>query len=180
MKKIAIIGAGGHGLVALDIARLNGYDDIKLLDDDTKNTRAYGTTELIKKLKLDHDFFVAIGDNGIRKKFFKKLKNENCRIVSLIHPSAVVSVNVEIGIGSIIMAGAVINTNAKIGNGCIINTSSSVDHESEVGDFTHIAVGAHLAGAVKISENTTIGAGAVVIKNIEKCGIYVGIPAKSK
>ena len=32
-KKIVLIGAGGHGLVLADIAKLNGYDEIVFLDD---------------------------------------------------------------------------------------------------------------------------------------------------
>ena len=32
-KKIVLIGAGGHGLVLADIAKLNGYDEIVFLED---------------------------------------------------------------------------------------------------------------------------------------------------
>lgn len=34
-KKIVIIGASGHGKVVANIAKLNGYDEILFLDDDT-------------------------------------------------------------------------------------------------------------------------------------------------
>ena len=34
-KKIIIIGASGHGKVVADIAKLNGYEEILFLDDDT-------------------------------------------------------------------------------------------------------------------------------------------------
>ena len=34
MRKLAIIGASGHGRVVADIARKNGYSEIVFLDDD--------------------------------------------------------------------------------------------------------------------------------------------------
>ena len=37
MNKLVIIGAGGHGRVAADIARLNGYSEIRFLDDNPDN-----------------------------------------------------------------------------------------------------------------------------------------------
>ena len=34
MRKLAIIGASGHGRVVADIARRNGYKEIVFLDDN--------------------------------------------------------------------------------------------------------------------------------------------------
>ena len=34
MRKLAIIGAGGHGKVIADVARRNGYAEIVFLDDN--------------------------------------------------------------------------------------------------------------------------------------------------
>lgn len=195
MKKIVIIGASGHGKVVVDIARLNGYDEIVFLDDNKETGKCaeysiVGTSDMI--CDFDCDFFVAIGDAQARKKMIMKLDN----VATLVHPKAVVAQDVEIGKGTVIMAGAVINPGAKIGDGVIINTCASVDHDCTVGDYVHIAVGAHIAGTVNIGENTWIGAGAVVtnnvsipddcmigagsvvIKNIEKKGTYVGVPAR--
>ena len=77
----------------------------------------------------------------------------------------------------------------------IVNTAASVDHDNAIGDFSHISVGAHLAGTVHIGEkvwigigatvsnnisitdDVMIGAGAVVISDIEKSGTYIGVPA---
>ena len=93
------------------------------------------------------------------------------------------------------MAGVVINTGSIIGDGCIINTSSSIDHDCIVSNYVHVSVGAHLAGTVKVGENTWVGAGATISNNIDVCndcmigagavvishiqspGTYIGIPA---
>lgn len=106
--------------------------------------------------------------------------------------------DVKVGVCTAVMANAVINSGSSIGNGVIINTAASVDHDNVIGDFSHVSPGAHLAGNVSIWERCWIGigasvinniyivtdsivaAGAVVIKDINEAGIYVGVPAKRK
>lgn len=195
--KITILGASGHGKVVAEIARLCGYTEIEFLDDDETKVSC-GRYPVVGKCKevvpIDNDIFIAIGDNEIRRRFIRGHYDK--RIVSLIHPSAVVSDDVVIGKGSVVMAGSVINPGTKIGVGCIVNTCSSVDHDCKVGDYVHIAVGAHICGTVNVGENvwigagailsnnvsicddTFIGAGAVVTKDIYESGTYIGVPAK--
>lgn len=190
--RLTIIGASGHGKVVADIARLRGYDVIEFLDDNplVKNCGEYpvvGNTDVT----VDSDTFVAIGRGYDRKRLSKERK-----LITLVHPNAVVADGVEIGEGTVVMAGVVINPGTVIGRGCIINTSSSIDHDCVIGDYVHVAVGAHLCGAVTVCDGTwigagttvsnnvnicggcMIGAGAVVIQNIDKVGTYVGVPAQ--
>lgn len=201
MKRIAIIGASGHGKVVADIAKLNGYQDIIFLDDniELKNCGSYevkGTSkEAQAYAKEGYDIIVAIGNAKIRQRIQNDTEDK-ANIVSLIHPNAVISDDVQIGRGTVIMAGVVVNAGTTIGKGCIINTSSSVDHDNVIGDYAHISVGAHLAGTVKVGSRTWIGVGAVVSNNINICedcmigagavvvksitdnGKYLGVPAK--
>lgn len=193
-KCITIIGASGHGKVCADIAKLNGYEKIQFLDDDTSLTYCgeypvIGSTDTVPF----GDLFVAIGNNKIRKKFCSKYHDQ---LVTLIHPSAVIASDSRIGPGTVIMANTVVNPGSIIGDGVIINTAASVDHDNTIGNFTHIAVGAHTAGTVKIGEcvwlgigavvsnnvnicsGCVIGAGAVVIKDIDEAGTYIGVPAR--
>lgn len=192
--KLTIIGASGHGKVVADNARLNGYDTIEFLDDDTSlalcgRYPVVGSTDKT----VDGSVFVAIGNADIRERLSKKRN-----LVTLIHPDAVIADGVEIGEGTAIMAGVVINSEVKIGRGCIINTASSIDHDCNIGEFVHISVGAHLCGTVSVGNKTwigagatisnnvkicggcIIGAGAVVIKDIDKPGTYVGVPVRMK
>ncbi len=199
MNKLVIIGASGHGRVIADIAEKNGYTDIVFLDDNqtVKFCSDYpvvgGCNDAL--VYKSADFVVAIGNPKIRRKIQCELGEAGMRIVSLIHPAAVIASNVKIGEGTVVMAGAVINPNSEIGRGCIVNTCSSVDHDCVIGDFVHISIGAHVAGTVTIGDNTWIGAGAtvsndvkivgecmvgagaVVVKDINERGTYVGVPA---
>ncbi len=197
MKKLVIIGASGHGKVAADIAKRNGYEVIVFLDDDESIVECGGYPVVGRSanvVHMDTDVIVAIGNAEIRERIQESI--DEGRMTTLIHPDAVVAEDVRIGAGTIIMAGTVINPGTKIGRGCIVNTSSSIDHDCVLGDFVHVSVGAHIAGTCEIGKKTwigagttvsnnvnicgncTIGAGAVVIKDIETAGTYIGVPAK--
>lgn len=199
MKKLIIIGASGHGKVVADVGRLCGYENIVFLDDNDSliSCGKYPVVGRSNEIGLfDGDVAVAIGNAAIRQKIQERVDSN--RLVTLIHPSAVVSADAEIGIGSVVMAGAVINPEARVGAGCIINTASSIDHDCEISDYVHAAVGSHIAGNVQIGSRTwigvgaticnniticsdcMIGAGAVVVKNIKTEGTYIGIPARKK
>ena len=173
MKKLAIIGASGHGKVIADIAVKNEYKEIVFLDDNPKvqecaGFRVVGTLEDIDKYP-DYDVIVAIGNASIRKKIHKKVGED--RLTTLIHPQSVISRRVTIGKGTVVMAGAIVNSDTKIGEGCIINTGASVDHDCSIGDFVHVSVGAHVAGTVTVGNGTWVGAGATVSNNIEICEV---------
>lgn len=194
-KKLVIIGAGGHGRVVADVAKLCGYKEVVFLDDGA-SALASGKISDYPAYGDSFDFIVAIGNNSVRRRLQAQLLENNCRIATLVHPSAVVGSRVAIGKGTVVMAGVVINADATIGDGVIVNTSASIDHDCRVGDFCHISVGARLAGTVSVGDNTMISAGAVVINNTSVCndcivgagavviaditesGVYAGVPSR--
>lgn len=195
-ERIVIIGAGGHGRVAADIARKLGYEQLVFLDDADIPGVA-GKTEDYSRYLDSSVFFVAIGNSKIRHRIQNMLQDNGATIVSLVHPSAVISDNVVIGKGTVIMAGAVVNTGAVLGEGVIVNTCASVDHDCTIADYVHVAVGAHVCGDVQIGAHTWIGAGAIIINRLRICGncmigagavvirsldtpgTYVGVPART-
>ncbi len=199
-KELLIIGAGGHGTVLADIARLNGYTQIQFLDDaDVRRTDGYpvvGRAADFVQYLASTDFVVAVGNNDIRAAISQTLTENGAKLATLVHPQAVIGENVTVGEGTVIMAGAVVNPGARIGKGVILNTCCSVDHDCVIRDYAHISVGAHLCGTVSVGRGTfvgagatvinqvticaeaTVGAGAVVVKNIEVVGTYIGVPAR--
>ncbi|TDJ87940.1 UDP-N-acetylbacillosamine N-acetyltransferase [Campylobacter volucris] len=188
-KSIYIYGASGHGLVCADVAINMGYTNIIFLDDNKG---------LKYSAKLEkHDMFIAIGANAIREKVFNQVKQDGFKIVNLIHKSAIISPSVSLDDeGILIMPNVVVNAKASIKKGVILNTASVVEHECFVDEFSHISIGAKIAGNVKIgkrcflgvnssiipcinlNDDITLGAGGVIVKDINCKGTYVGIPAK--
>ena len=196
-KRLVILGAGGYGRVVEEIAAACGYSDMIFLDDAYKSVaKASGPISSYTKYLTDCEFFVAIGNNAIRERISEDLLRDGAEIVTIAHPSAVISKSAQIGKGAFVGAGVVVNTGAVIGDGVILNTCCSVDHDCNVENYCHISVGSHLAGTVNVGKGTfvcvgatvinnvsicercTIGAGAVVVNDITESGTYVGVPAK--
>ncbi|WP_404320077.1 acetyltransferase [Malaciobacter canalis] len=162
MKAIYIYGASGHGLVVADIARACGYDNIIFVDDGDNE---YPSFEDIKRTSGIPVAF-GIGSNNIRAKLFEKVQNSGFEIVSLIHPSAIISSSATIGKGTVIMPNVVLNAKAIIGDGVILNSSCVVEHECVIDDFVHISPKVALAGDVRVGKYTHIGIGSNVIQGI--------------
>jgi sugar O-acyltransferase (sialic acid O-acetyltransferase NeuD family) len=204
MKRLAILGASGHGKVVAEIAELCGWDEIHFYDDSWPNApigipwQVLGDTAcLIKNLSDYEGAVVAIGDNLIRYKKALYLIEQGIDLAILIHPRAIISHYTQINAGTVIMAGAVINPFVKIGMATIINTSATIDHDCIIGHGVHISPGVNVAGAVCVGALTwlgigatikqcvvigcqvVVGAGAVVVNNVSDGLTVVGIPARA-
>lgn len=199
-KEVIIIGASGHGKVVADIVCCSGDRVNGFLDDNPKTGNFFVGFPVLGTINDYKDFpgvefVIAIGNAAIRERIANRMQGVNW--YTAIHPTAVISkIDTRIGEGSVVMANAVINPGTKIGNHCIINTGAIVEHDNVLEDFVHISVGVKLAGTVKVGksswigigatvrnnlnicDNCTLGAGAVVIKDIEQSGTYVGVPVK--
>lgn len=201
MKSVVIIGTGGHGKVVADIVLKAGDKVFGFLDDNTLLPKIFigfpvlGIVDDYKDYISAVEFIIAIGDASIRERISEKLNGVDW--YTAIHPSAVISdVDVLIGEGTVVMANAVVNSGSRIGTHCIINSGAVVEHDNVIENFVHISVGVKLGGTVHMGKSTWIGigssisnnvnicgkcmvgAGAVVIKDINEPGTYVGVPAK--
>jgi len=201
-EKIFVIGVGGHAEVVIDAILSSGLRVYGIFDDNEsligKNIFQIPILGKIEKAMeiTDGKFIVAIGDNEIRMKIVKNLGFSDDKFYTVVHPSAVIGKNVEIGAGTMVLGGVVINTGTSIGRHCIINTSSSIDHHNKISDFVHIAPGTHTGGNVEIKEGTLlgigtsvipgikigkwsiIGAGTVVIEEVPDYATVVGVPGR--
>ena len=205
MKLIALLGAGGHGKVAAEIAEQLGWGAIHFFDKSWPELSKCGHWDIVggEKELLEHlsDYqavFVSIGDNKVRKDKVKLLENADANLISLISPAAIISKYTNIENASLVVQGAIINAYTTLGKGVIVNTGACIDHDCVISNFAHICPNVSLAGEIKVGDNTLIGigssvtqqvkigsetivgAGSVVIRDIPNQKIACGVPAKVK
>lgn len=198
VRRIAIIGAGGHATVVASTLIAAGHEIAGFYDDAPSSWGSgvlgipvIGPISELSAATCSHAI-IGIGGNEARKRFAEQLDIE---WMTVIHPFAWVHPEVRLGGGTIICAGAIVQPGARIGSHVIINTRASVDHHCRVGDYAHIAM-AHLGGGVSIDDGVfmglgscvlpsihvgawaTVGAGAVVTKDVAPKTTVVGIPAR--
>ncbi len=200
-NEIIFIGYSGHSYTVIDVAKKAEYEPKGYFDlvENTLNPfqlTYLGDERLFDFSKIGFFVFPAVGDNWLRMKIHKFIQQNNLNECQLIHPKAIVGFDVSIENSTLIAAGVIINPLCKIGVGCILNTGCILDHEATVENYVHIGPGATLAGNVSVGEgsfigaNTTIiqgvtigknciiGAGSVVLNNVDDNTVMVGNPAK--
>ncbi|MCU1162837.1 NeuD/PglB/VioB family sugar acetyltransferase [Stenotrophomonas maltophilia] len=204
MSKVAVIGAGGHAKVIIDLLRGGGHDVVACLDAGRVGQIVNGVPVLgdervelprLKEQGVDA-VFVALGDNRLRQKVVAAIAAAGLEMIPAVGRSAVIAPSARIGRGCAIMEGAILNADAVVHDFAIINTNVSVDHDCVVGAFAHIAPGSTLAGGVevgssvflgagtrvipgiKIADGAVVGAGGVVVRDVGSAGTWVGVPAR--
>ena len=134
--------------------------------------------------------------NAIFNHFFTKHSIPVEQYHTLIHPSAIVPRTAKIGFGAHIGPATCIAPFAVIGNFCVINRHASVGHHTTMDAFSCLNPGVTLAGCchlemhstvgagatiidqIRIGENSVVGAGSVVTKDIPANVVAYGVPAQ--
>ena len=180
IKKIILIGAGGHAKSCIDVIssiknkyKVVGFVDQKKGVKKFLNLEILGSDEDLKKIFKRYKYalvsFGQIKSYRSREACFKKLKKIGFYLPSIVSKYAYFSKNSKIDEGSIVMHGVVVNAFSSIGKNCIINTNSTIEHDVKIGNNCHVAGGAVINGGVIIGDGTFIGSGTVV-----KQGVKIG------
>lgn len=208
MKRILIVGAGGHGQVVADIllmAQEAGIPSCPIgFVDNSPDRRdqiiaglpVLGAISQYPEFGFD-EIVLAIGNNLTRSHLFDSFQKAGVSLAKAVHPAAVIAKGIDIGPGSVVCAGVVVNTGSSIGSNVILNTACSVNHHNVIGDHVHIAPGVHTGGDVHIGAGALIGIGAIVMpqrhvgawsvvgagalvhENVPDHEIVIGIPARA-
>lgn len=140
IKKLLIVGAGGHGRCCLDVAR-ECYDYIAFLDDNNINKIINDCKVIgyINDMKLYYpeykDIVIAIGNNKLRKQLADKAAEIGYNLISLISKKSTVSKYAVIDKGTVVFPNAVIEANVTIGKGCIITANTTINHDAVIEDY---------------------------------------------
>lgn len=208
MKKILIFGAGGFGrevqwLIECinqknPIWQIEGY-----LDDGVKpgtvvnGYQVLGGIDKLKEFDEETAVVCAVGSARVREKIINRIKEMgDYPFPNLIHPDVQKSDSVIFGEGNIVCAGNILTVNIEVKDFVIINLSCTVGHDAVLESFVTVYPGVNISGCtmikkgvelgtgskiiqgIEIDENTIVGAGAVVVRNLPSDCTAVGIPAK--
>lgn len=205
MKRLVIIGAGGHGREALDIVEAINtveptFDFLGFLDDGREPGDLASPHEerILGPVSLAHDldamYVAAVGSPAIRRSVVESLPS--VPVASLIHPEATVGSHCQHEPGLIMAAGARVTHGVTLGAHVHINVNATVSHDCQIGDFTTITPGSHLSGGVTlgkevwvgigatinqmltVGDGVVLGAGSAVLTDIASGATAVGVPAE--
>jgi len=206
-RDLIIIGAGGDGRNAADIAQEPGseWNLLGFVDDDPKKqglringVPVLGTTADLHRFDSAR-FVVLVGhaENWfIGKKRVRELALEPERYATIVHHTSIVSKHATIGPGSVILPLVTVMANAEVGSHTFIASKANVGHDSRVGDYASISVLTVVAGNVTIEEGayvgmgvsirggitvgkwSIVGMGSVVTSDVPAYHVVAGVPAR--
>ena len=191
IKKIIILGAGSHGQEVLNIAndincQSNQYEILGFLDDDkNKFQKEFNGTPVMGALNSLSDFPDAylvtalqnINNFWKSEKIIKDVFWDAERFINLIHPSASISPQCQLGVNCVIFPQVTIGVNVRIGNHVNILPNSVINHDSYIGDYCILASGVCVSGRVSLGNQCYLGSGTTVIQNTvfgEQCMTGIG------
>lgn len=173
MKKLILVGGGGHARACLDvIASHGGYAVEGILDMpgaagcDAFGVPVIGTDGDIPRFAASGaSFLVCVGqiaDPEPRMRLHALLTASDARLETIVAPTAHVSAQASLGPGTIVMHFAHVGPGARIGANCIVNNQALVEHDAEVADHCHVSTGALVNGGCVLGEGVFVGSGAVL------------------
>ncbi len=171
--RVAIVGAGGYGRVALDVLLAGGLGDrvLGFYDDAhtaiSEKVRGYpvlGDVEMLKSMLSIEPVHVvvAITDNGARLRVANSLRSLGGQFFTAVHPGAYVSQAATLGGGCVLAAGAVVHPDASLGSHCFLGPRSVVDRDAEVGAGAWVSAGAVVGPGARVGARAVLGANASV------------------
>jgi sugar O-acyltransferase (sialic acid O-acetyltransferase NeuD family) len=205
-KRIYIIGAGDFGREMEswleDLPNFKNEYEIKgYLDNDSKSLQnkptdyeIVGTHEEMEFNENDY-VVIAISNSKVRKRIAESLINK-VNFFTYIAPNVTIGKFTKIGSGSIICSNCFISTNTVIGDFVIVNAGSNIGHDCIIESYCSLMANVDIGGSVILGEGVfigtkatiipkkrifrgiIIGAGTIVIRNLNKVGTYFGNPAK--
>lgn len=207
MKSI-IIGAGTYGEVYLAYLQEAGVEVMGFLDDDPKcegkkvrNLPVLGKVSDLERIGKSLEVeavYCPLGNNKFRVKFLEMARKLGFVTPNYIHPSVKIAPDVRIADeGVYILQGSELMPFVTLEKDVMISTGANIVHHSYLSQGTFVSNGVNfganvysekyaycgmgctiMTGVHTLGEDCLIGAGAVVIRDVEPKAVMAGVPAK--
>lgn len=207
MDKAIIVGAGTYGEVYSEYITENfQYELVGFVDDDTSKHgkivngyRVLGNVDYLKTVENRNTIsvFVPIGNNDVRCRILNFCRYLGFNTPGFIHKSCTIHNTVKMGQSVYILPSTSIMPFTQLEDNVMISMGVNIAHHSLICNSSFVSQGANIGASLKIGaqsfigiastimtgiseigENVTVGAGAVVIRDVPSKVIVAGVPAK--
>lgn len=176
MEKLLIFPYNGNGIEALGCVS-DQYEIIGFIDDDLskqgKSTYGFEIYNRDILTKYKEAKILAVPGNPLnfqdRSRIIRGLEIPLERFATIISSKASISRYAAIGRNVLIMAGVVLTSNAVISDHVCILPNSVIHHDTFIGEWTLVGSNVTIAGYTSIGKNCYIGSCSSIINNV-----YVG------
>jgi sugar O-acyltransferase (sialic acid O-acetyltransferase NeuD family) len=207
-EPVVILGAGGFGRGILDVIdALNRqrprYRVLGFLDPDADalpaSTRPGGRVigDDADLAGLDARYVISVAAPTSRRALHHAaLQAGKCAIDALVHPTCSMGGDVRLRPGAVLTGGVRVASNVVVGRHAHVNFNSTIGHDAVLGDFVTVfpqvaisgyatledgvtmGTGSAVIPRVRIGRGATVGAGAVVVRDVPPNVTVVGVPAR--
>jgi len=139
---------------------------------------------------------VTVSDNIERMNLIAEAQNSGLELINAIHPTAIIMDDAVLHDNIMLHARVFIGYRSEIHSGSLINNNSFLDHHNvlyssaqlapgvvtagnvTIGKCAYVWTGAVIINAICIGEQSIIGAGTVVLKDVPSFKTMVGVPGE--
>jgi len=174
LQNLIIINAGSFGREVLVWSmqaikagtpwRIKGFLDSRanILDTCSYEVPILAAPERYQPAENDI-FLCAIGDPVWKRKYAMMMEAKGAVFGTLIHPTAVVGENVEIGAGAILSPFTHYSCEIRLEAHATVGTMSSVAHDTTIGRYSQISGGCQINGHAIVGEGVFLGSSATLL-----------------
>lgn len=199
---IFVYSNGGYAREFLRLIRdVDADETIQIIDDAPDGETVSYEAALNMKGSEPAGMIIGFAAGALRKAKYDAAMRDGFAPRNVVAATAIVGDNISIGDGHILSDFTILTADARIGIGFHCNIYSYIAHDCEIGDFVTLAPRVSVNGRVvigngayvgtgatilpgksdrpiRIGEGATIGAHALVTKDVEAGTTVVGIPAR--